>query len=145
VMDAVPTSDREQAALRKAFERNPVYRDLLVSKDGRTTAIIAEFKQDPGGFKAIAARVSAIVDPHRNDTVEIALGGQPIFLGLTEVFSDRMVILFPIALLVIGLVHFEAFRSGQGLILPLVTGLLAVAWALGIMGWTGTALDPFNA
>jgi hypothetical protein len=145
VMGAVPGSEKEMAALRKAVERNPIYRNLLVSADGRTAAVIAEFKKDPGGFKAIAARVAAIVDPHRSEALDIDVGGQPIFLGLTEVFSDRMVILFPIALLVIGLIHFEAFRSAQGLVLPLVTGLLAVAWAVGIMGWTGTPLDAFNA
>jgi predicted RND superfamily exporter protein len=131
--------------LRRSLARNPVYQDLLISPDERTTGILAEFKKDPGGFKAIAARVEAIVAPYRAAGYEIALGGQPIFLGLTEHFSDRMAYLFPIALVVIGLIHFEAFRSIQGLLLPLVTGLLAVTWALGIMGWTGTSLDAFNA
>jgi uncharacterized protein len=145
LMDALPTSEADLKRLRGILDRNPIYRGLLVSSDSRTTAIIAEFRKDAGGFKAIAARVEAIVGPHRSAALEIALGGQPIFLGLTEVFSDRMVILFPIALLVIGLIHFEAFRSVQGMVLPLVTGLLAVAWALGVMGWTGTPLDAFNA
>jgi uncharacterized protein len=120
--------------LRRALARNPVYQDLLISPDGRTTGIIAEFKKDAGGFKAIAARVETIVAPYRAAGYEIAVGGQPIFLGLTEHFSDRMGYLFPIALVVVALIHFEAFRSIQGLLLPLVTGLLAVAWALGIMG-----------
>jgi predicted RND superfamily exporter protein len=131
--------------LRRALARNPVYQDLLLSHDGRTAGIVAEFRKDAGGFKAIAARVEAIVAPYRAAGFEIAVAGQPIFLGLTERFSDRMFYLFPIALLVVGLIHFEAFRSIQGLVLPLVTGLLAVVWALGIMGWTGTALDAFNA
>jgi predicted RND superfamily exporter protein/outer membrane lipoprotein-sorting protein len=131
--------------LRQALARNPVYQDLLISPDGRTTGILAEFKKDPGGFKAIAARVEAIVAPHRAAGYDVAVGGQPIFLGLTENFSDRMGWLFPVALVVVGLIHFEAFRSIQGLLLPLVTGLLAVAWALGIMGWAGTSLDAFNA
>lgn len=145
LMDSVPTSEAAVERLRKALDRNPVYRDLLVSADDRTVAIVAEFRKDPNGFKAIAARVEAIVAPYRDSGLEIATGGQPIFLGLTELYSDRMIVLFPIALLVIGLIHFEAFRSWQGLLLPLVTGLLAVAWALGIMGWTGTSLDAFNA
>lgn len=145
LMRAVPGSDEGLARLRGALARNPVYQGLLVSADGRTTAVIAEFKKDPGGFKAIAARVDNIVAPYRKAGFEVAIGGQPILLGLTELFSDRMVLLFPVALLVVGLIHFEAFRSWQGLLLPLVTGLLAVAWALGVMGWTGTALDAFNA
>src|SRR5690349_8044688 len=43
--------------LRKALARNPVYQDLVISRDGRTAGIVAEFKKDPNGFKAIAARV----------------------------------------------------------------------------------------
>jgi predicted RND superfamily exporter protein/outer membrane lipoprotein-sorting protein len=131
--------------LRQALARNPVYRGLLLSSDERTAGIVAEFKEDAGGFKAIAARVDAIVTPYREAGYDIAVGGQPIFLGLMEHFSDRVFFLFPIALVVVGLIHFEAFRSMQGLLLPLVTGLLAVTWALGIMGWTGTSLDAFNA
>ena len=132
-------------ALEAALARNPAYAGLLLSRDQRTTAVIAEFRKDEGGFRAIAARVDAIVAPYRSAALEINTAGQPIFLGLAEVFSDRMAWLFPLALVVIGLIHLEAFRSWQGLVLPLVTGLIATAWALGFMGWTRTPLDAFNA
>lgn len=134
-----------RSSLEAVIARNPIYSGLLLSRDHRTTAVIAEFRKDADGFKAIAARVQAIVAPFRSEGLEIEVAGQPIFLGLAEVFSDRMALLFPLALLVIGLIHLEAFRSWQGLVLPLVTGLIATVWALGIMGWTGTPLDAFNA
>jgi predicted RND superfamily exporter protein len=145
LLENASTSDAGRAALQAALSRNPVYAGLLLSRDERTAAIVADFKKDAGGFKAIAARLEGIVAPHRSPELRIDVAGQPIFLGLTEVFSDRMALLFPLALIVIGLIHFEAFRSWQGLVLPLVTGLVATAWGLGIMGWTGTPLDAFNA
>src|SRR5947199_177332 len=49
-----------------------------------------------------------------------------------------------LALLVIGLVHYEAFRTLQALFLPLLTALLSVLWAVGLMGLLGVPLDPFN-
>jgi predicted RND superfamily exporter protein len=49
-----------------------------------------------------------------------------------------------VALLVIGLVHYHAFRTLQALFLPLLTGLLAVVWAVGLMGVIGVPLDLFN-
>lgn len=140
----VPDTPAQRTALEAALARNPLYDGLLVSRDRRTLAIVADFERDPGGFKAIAARVEAIVAPYRAAGLQVDVAGQPIYLGLTEVFSDRMAFLFPLALVVIGLIHFEAFRSWQGLVLPLVTGLVATAWALGVMGWTGTPLDAFN-
>ena len=42
-------------------------------------------------------------------------------------------------------VLFEAFRTKQGLILPLVTAGLAVAWGVGVMGASGIPMDVFNS
>ena len=65
-------------------------------------------------------------------------------LATLETFSKRMAWLLPIAILLIGLIHFEAFRTLQGLILPLVTAILALVWSLGLMTLAGVHLDPFN-
>ena len=41
--------------------------------------------------------------------------------------------------------HYEAFRTVQAMLLPLVTALLSVVWALGIMGWLGQPMDTWSA
>ncbi|HEY5600002.1 MAG TPA: MMPL family transporter, partial [Candidatus Manganitrophaceae bacterium] len=51
----------------------------------------------------------------------------------------------PLAVLITGLIHYEAFRTIQGLALPLVTALLAVIWGVGVMGASGIPMDAFNA
>ncbi|TMA55702.1 MAG: hypothetical protein E6J75_11345, partial [Deltaproteobacteria bacterium] len=51
---------------------------------------------------------------------------------------------FPLALVVIGVVHYHAFRTLQALFLPLVTALLSVLWAVGFMGLLGVPFDPYN-
>jgi uncharacterized protein len=145
MMERVPTTPDGLARLEAAFDANPVYRHLLVSDDRRSTAVIAEVQKDPGGFRSVVARLRALVDPLRGPQVDIAIGGQPVLVGLIERFSDRMSIFFPIALVIIGILHFEAFRSVQALVLPLVTALLAVVWSLGILSWSGATLDAFNA
>lgn len=73
--------------------------------------------------------------------INISLSGNPVFLEHAEVFADRINWLFPIAVLVIGLLHFEAFRTVQGLILPLVTAVLSVVWGVGIMGLMKVPMD----
>lgn len=145
LMETVPRTPRQIEALRRAVRANPVYLNTIVSKDERKTAVVAEFEEDPGGFRGIVEKVRRIVDRERDPAIEIVVGGFPVYLAEVEAYSQRMAVLFPLAVLIIGLIHYEAFRTFQGLILPLVTALLAVVWGLGIMGLAGVPMDAFNA
>jgi uncharacterized protein len=144
------TADLAQAALqmqalRTALARNPVYADTLVSRDERTTALVVEFQEDAGGYSGIMAKVAPVVEGARDASVEIRVGGAPAFLARIEAYSERMAVLLPIAIVLLGLVLYGSFRSRQGLLLPLLTGILAVAWGLGAMGAAGIPMDVFNA
>src|SRR5436189_2486494 len=77
-------------------------------------------------------------------TFDYRLSGPVVFLSQLSAYAGRMILYFPLALLVIGLVHYEAFRTLQALFLPLLTALLSVLWAVGLMGLLGVPLDPFN-
>jgi predicted RND superfamily exporter protein/outer membrane lipoprotein-sorting protein len=147
LMETVPQTPQAIDALRRAVRANPAYLNAIVSKDERTVAVIAEFKrpQGQGGFRAIMEKVRPIVDRERDDSVQVAVSGLPVFLDQLEKYSQRMGILFPLAVLITGLIHYEAFRTIQGLVLPLVTALLAVIWGLGVMGLGGVPMDVFNS
>jgi len=145
LMEVVPQTPEQIENLKRAVASNPVYSNLLVSHDQKTTQIVAEFKKIPGGFKAIEEQVRKAVDPELEANVEIDVGGLPVFLSLLEKYSQRMGFLFPLAVLLIGLIHYEAFRTVQALILPLVTALVAVVWAVGILALLGQPMDVFNA
>ena len=131
--------------LSELLAQNPVYADFIASKDAGTLAVFAQFEADPLGYGAILRRVTPAIDAIRDDTVTVRIGGHVKVLGEIELYSERMIVLLPLAILLIALVHFEAFRSVQGLILPLVTATLALVWVLGIMGASGIPLDVFNA
>lgn len=145
LMENLPESPAESEALRRAVYANPVYFNAIVSKDDKTASIIAEYKDPKTGYQGIIGEVQAIVDKERDDSVEISMGGWPVFGAQLEQFSQRMAFLFPIAVLITGLIHYEAFRTIQGLVLPLVTALLAVIWGVGVMGASGIPMDAFNA
>jgi predicted RND superfamily exporter protein/outer membrane lipoprotein-sorting protein len=145
LMPNIPTTAAQITELRAAVEKNPVYLNSIVSKDAKTTAVLVEFKDGPGGFRAIMDRVESIVAHERDPSVEINVGGIPSFLARIEIYSARIGFLFPIAILILSLVLFEAFRTYQGLILPLLTAGLAVVWGIGIMGASGIPMDVFNS
>jgi uncharacterized protein len=145
LMERVPETPEEMDALSAGVASNPVYENLLVSKDQKTTQIIAEFKENPKGFKALEESVRAAVDPESDGTVDIAVSGLPIFLSWLEKFAGRMGFLMPLAILIVGIIHYEAFRTLQALILPLITALLAVIWSLAFLAISGRPMDVFNA
>lgn len=94
----------------------------------------------------IHCQIQDIIKKHLDNTHAFYLGGMPVVLTYFESDAWQMlVVLFPLAILIIGALHYLAFRTWQGLVIPLITSLLAVAWAMGIMGLTGTPLDPWNA
>lgn len=146
-MDWVPEKAEEMEELKQKLFRNPLFVNTIYSPDGSAAAILADFRFNPElpDFPSIHKAIEEIVVAEQDDSVEIHYSGFPIAASWMARYSERMAIYFIIAVLVIGLVHYEAFRTMQGLILPLLTALLAVVWGLGFMGIMDIALDPFNA
>lgn len=135
------------ARLREDLAATPLFTNAVVSSDGRAAQIIAEFTV--GGelpdYPALERAVRAIADAERDEQTLIAVGGLPIALSWLALYSERIAWIFPVVVLLIGLLHFHAFRTLQGFFIPLVTALLAVVWALGIMGMRRAPIDPFSA
>ncbi|MBZ5634392.1 MAG: MMPL family transporter, partial [Acidobacteriia bacterium] len=146
LMREVPQTPEQFAELKAALHRNTAYLNSIVSQDEKTATVVAEFRDTPGGFRRMMEDTNRIVDKERDPAVvEFAIGGMPSFLSRIEIYSERMAFLLPIAILLVGLILFEAFRTFQGMILPLVTAMLAVAWGVGTMGAAGIPMDAFNA
>jgi predicted RND superfamily exporter protein len=83
---------------------------------------------------------------YQDENYRVYLGGMPVVLHFfSEDAFKQLFFLFPLAILIIGLLHWYAFRTWQGLIIPLMTALLSVVWAMGIMGLSGRSMDPWNA
>lgn len=135
----------DYAALKQALAQNPAYQKTVISADGRTAAILVELKERTDGFTAMVEPIRAIADAQASPDLTITYGGDPVYLEKTEQYAKRINILFPIAILVIGLLHLEAFRTWQGLVLPLVTALMAVVWGIGFMGALHQPMDIFNS
>ncbi len=146
-METIPTDAAGMEELRRKLARNENFADAIYSRDFRSAAVMSDFHFVPElrDFPAIYKAVSAVLEEEKDPAIEMHMSGFPVAAHWMAKYSERMAIYFLIAVVVIGLVHFEAFRTVQGLILPLVTALLAVVWGLGVMGLFHIPLDPFNA
>ena len=144
LMAEVPKDEVAMARLKEDVLREKLFRNTLVGADARAAAILANFS-DRIAYKQIVAEVEQVVAPERDAETDIRLGGAPAVGAAADDYTAMMAILFPIAVVVIALVHYEAFRTLQAMFLPLVTALLSVTWALGIMGALRQSMDTWSA
>ncbi|HVM95888.1 MAG TPA: MMPL family transporter [Candidatus Acidoferrales bacterium] len=144
LMEESPQSAADVERLRGIVRGDRLLKGNLVADDETATVIVVEF-DDRLTDVAIAAHIEEVVASERDERVTIALAGAPILRAWLTRYTALIGILLPIAIVVIGLVHYEAFRTLQGMFLPLVTALLSVVWALGIMGISGYPMDTWSA
>src|SRR5881227_2711981 len=146
VMETPPTDMAGAEDVRRRAFSNDAYVGTLVAADGSAAAVQASFELTPEtpGYRHLHTAVLAALKAADDGTFDYRLSGPVVFLSQLSAYAARMVLYFPLALLVIGLVHYEAFRTLQALFLPLLTALLSVLWAVGLMGLLGVPLDPFN-
>lgn len=147
MMESVPQTPQDIAKLKSAVASMPIYINSLVSPDGKSAAVIADFKQDVKRFPnwiALLAGMRKIVDRERDNSVDIHLGGTPIVAEAADVEFATMPAFFGAALLIIMAIQYWSFRSVQGMLLPMITGIFSVLWALGGMGLLHVHMDPLS-
>ncbi len=142
----VPETPTELAAFRARVEDNSVVTSLFVGPEGRATSILVDFNdfEKAGGAKRLFPILEGIVGPEREPGLEILPAGAASVLHWLMIYTRRVAGLFVLALAMIGFLHYRAFRTLQGMIVPLVTAVMGVVWALGLMGLIGAPMDPWN-
>lgn len=123
----------------------PVFDPVLISKDRKSATIVASFSNDPQGFKHLVRNIEAAVGPALDPRQSFQVGGHPSYIAAIEGYSSRVAIFFGLAVILIGILHYEAFRTWQGVALPIGTGIMAVIWVMGLISILKLPLDSFNA
>ncbi len=146
VMETPPADMAGAEEVRQRAFSNEAYVGTLVSADGSAAAVQASFELTPEtpGYRHLHGAVLAALKAADDGTFDYSLSGPVVFLSQLSTYANRMIYFFPLALVVIGVVHYHAFRTLQALFLPLVTALLSVLWAVGLMGLLGVQFDPYN-
>jgi predicted RND superfamily exporter protein len=147
MLEAMPQTPADIEKLKAAVASMPIYINALVSPDGRSAAIVADFKQDETipNFVAMLEQMRTVVERERDATVDIYYGGTPVIGEAADLQFMKMPLFFGSALLVIMLIQLWSFRSVQGMLLPVITGVLSVVWSLGLMALLGVHMDPLNS
>ncbi|MFQ5780133.1 MAG: RND family transporter, partial [Nitrospiria bacterium] len=158
LMPAVPATPSEADEIRRRVFDNPLYVGSLVSSDATAAAVIIDVQDKEAARKsreiagedldeplsdlAIYERLKSIADREDDADTRIHLGGLPVSLAFLEkdtTLMNRWV--FPAAFAVIMLIHYLSFRTFQGMLIPSLTALLSVIWAMGLISLLGMRLD----
>lgn len=146
VMETPPDDAEGAEAVRKRAFANPAYIGTLVASDASMAAVHATFELTPEipGYRHLHTAVVKAIEAADDGSFDVHLSGPVIFLSNATAYASRILYFFPLALVVIGLVHYHGFRTLQAIFLPLLTAILSVIWALGLTGLSGVPLDAFN-
>ena len=142
----IPETPAEMDEFRERVKRNSLLTSLFVSDDGRATAVFVDFDdfEKAGGSKHLFPKLDAIAAAEREPGVEVLPAGTASILYWLLIYMRRLSFLFILALATISYLLYRAFRTGQGMLVPLMTALLCVVWSLGLMGIIGAPMDPWN-
>ena len=116
---------------------------LVIAPNG-DLIITADLAISSGEFGPLMQKFDALIGGIRQPGVHIAYSGQPAFLAQNDIFSKRIAYFFPAIMLLVLLLHWEALRSVQAVIVPIFTGLTATLIGLGIYGWMHLSLDTYT-
>lgn len=146
MMAAVPSTHAQMAELKARVQRNAIYTNSLVSPDYKAAAVIADFKLDytKPSYEPLMKKIDAILERERSAGIAVYRAGLPVDFGSFEHNMMQMPMYFGVALLIIMAIQYFSFRSFQGMLLPIVTALMSVVWALGFMGLMGVHMDGLN-
>jgi hypothetical protein len=137
--DGALANDREALA-RRALD-DPLWRDNLVSADGKVGAIILQLtSSDSDTTVTVVPALQAALEPFELRGFTFHLVGDPVDFAIAggelEKETPRIV---PVMVGLIALVIYSLFRSWRVTLAALATTGLAVLWAMGGMGWLGWA------
>ena len=137
---AVPTNRKELVALRENIRSDEILYGRQVSKDWKAVLIRAEFRDVDYG--ELFRQFMELVEKERDENTDIHLSGRPIMLGWIDYYQMKLLPVFLLALGIMAVLLYVAFRSKRGVFLPLFAALVSVSWGMGILGYMGFQLDP---
>lgn len=140
----VPEDPAAIAAIQREALGNPIYAGNLVNRKGTATALFiyldemtdAEFIE-----KGLDAQIRALADEERGDARVMLAGGAIVKAENARIGVRDVQRTSPLVALAMALIAAFAYRSVLGVLVPMTTIGLALAWTLAVVAMTGRPLN----
>lgn len=135
-----PHNNKEADKLKREILSNKMVTGNIISKDASATVILFTFQVDADVSRVSQKIMKIMRGLHLHESYYLA--GSPFMTKyVSDVISHDLKKLIPISFLLIAGLLFLSFRSLKGVILPLLTAILAIIWAMGIFVLMGFKLS----
>jgi predicted RND superfamily exporter protein len=139
----LPRDQEDMEFLRQKIYTTEGVRNFFVSSDDTATLITAGFWEEYFDLDRMWTRLQEIVKREEADgTVKIYVTGFPVLYAyFSQAVSKMGYVFVATGLAMVALLWFY-FRSIQGVVIPVFSGLMSAIWGLGFAGLCGFSLDP---
>lgn len=139
----IPQDLEDLEFLRQKIYTTEGVRGLFVSQDDKATLITAGFWEEYFDLTGMFQKVQEIVKREEADgKVKIYVAGPPILYAyFMDALTSMGYVLIATAIAIVLLLWFY-FRTVQGVVIPVFSGLMSAVWGLGFAGLCGFSLDP---
>lgn len=164
-----PTNETEIASLKNRLLSNPNYWNSIISRDGKTTAIVVSIKtylaekliRDGMSYEK-KKEIRKFIENYRREIafcaervirqqltldkaagldIKYHLAGGPVFVSQYVDYVERDSALFlPLTLLVIALMLVAIYRNFWGVVLPLGIVIISIIWTFGMIQIVGAKM-----
>ncbi len=129
----IPSDKKTLDSLRNYILSREMYKGVIVSDDGKYTAIIIRILEGYDRDK-IALEIRKRTEKLRNGLKVYYTGIPLIMTFVNEIILSDLKKLFPLTVILLIIILGAGFRRPAGIILPLSGVLIAVVWSIGLMG-----------
>ncbi|MBW2273527.1 MAG: MMPL family transporter [Deltaproteobacteria bacterium] len=147
-VDRVPEAPEELARIRGEALDNPIYAGNLVARNGGAAGILVYLQNIPERellAMGIDEQIRRVADEERGEAEVWITGGTVVKAETGRMLVRDLSRTVPLAIAVCLVVSLLAFRSLPGILVPVLTTLLALVWTLGAVAAAGVSLNLVTA
>ncbi len=135
-------SAAELDGMRQDVLADPRVFGLLVSPDLKSALVRGTLTEGTLDYDKIFEQLQSMREREAADGVKIYATGQPVLVGWVSSYSDQIITIFLLTIVIMLALLIIHFRSAYGIILPVMGIIVTSIWGLGILSLLGYNLDP---
>lgn len=135
-----PRNGEELARFEERLLSDPFARNMVVSEDGRTLAVLIPITQDARQIEYVD-RIREIISPLEEEFDTALTGGNVLSDAVKKYLVRDLTILLVFAVLVIIVIYYLGYRALRSAFLTLIVVGLGTLWSLGFMALLGFTIS----
>lgn len=139
----LPESDYELQKIRNYTLAKDLYRNKIVSADGKSTLIICRLREDRDNTKVVNEIRSVCTG--ENIKGKLYFTGTPFqMVDIMDYIVHDLWLLTPLIIILIAITLWISFRSMRGVLLPVLSVGMGIIWTMGLMSIFKIKLTPMS-